>query len=536
MKRVQQRFSASYSASSYLLRAAVVDSHKDASLFSSSLFRTSTMQQQRRSLVTDTPVPITVAYGDGIGPEIMNSTMRILTAAKANLAPEVIEIGEKLYKDGHTSGIASSSWESLRRTRVFLKAPITTPVGSGYKSLNVTIRKTLGLFANVRPCKSYHPFIRTQHPDMNLVIIRENEEDTYAGIEHRQTQEVTQCLKLITVPGCEKIVRYAFEYATAYGKKKVTCFVKDNIMKITDGLFYKIFDQIGKEYPHLQKERMIVDIGAARLADSPGGFEVLVMPNLYGDIMSDIAAQVSGSVGIGGSANIGDGFAMFEAIHGSAPDLAGKGLANPSGLLLGAISMLVHIRHPKTATKIKNAWLKALEDGYRTEDMHPAGKPLRMPVSTADFTQAIIDRLGEKPSVLQPVDYVLRDLVEKPFKSYTPWPVEKKSLVGIDVFLDWRNGSPADLAAKLSKSCNGVFELHLITNRGVKVWPDGFPETFCTDHWRCRFKANKQVGPVSNSDVVHLLSKVHSSGLDFIKTEHLYEFNGKPGYSLGQGE
>lgn len=503
----------------------------------SSSFRNNN-KNNRRTFVTESPVPITVAYGDGIGPEIMESTMRILTAAGANLQPDVIEIGEKLYKEGHSSGIAASSWESLRRTKVFLKAPITTPSGSGYKSLNVTIRKTLGLFANVRPCRSYYPFIRTQHPDMNLVIIRENEEDTYAGIEHRQTQEVTQCLKLITVPGCEKIVRYAFEYATAYGKKKVTCFVKDNIMKITDGLFYRVFEEVGKEYPNIQKERMIVDIGAARLADSPAGFEVLVMPNLYGDIMSDIAAQVSGSVGIGGSANIGEGFAMFEAIHGSAPLIAGKGIANPSGLLLGAISMLVHIRHPKTASKIKNAWLKTLEDGYRTEDMLPA-KDLadaRPPVGSKEFTQAIIDRLGEKPVKLTPVEYALRDLVDKPFKGYTPRPFEKKDLVGIDVFLDWKKGTPTDLAERLSKFCNDKFELKLITNRGVKVWPEGFPETFCTDHWRCRFKAAKKDTTVDNKDVVELLGKVHSSGLDFIKTEHLYEFNGKPGYSLGQGE
>lgn len=453
---------------------------------SSVMASTSIASNTKRTFVTETPVPITVAYGDGIGPEIMESTMRILEAAKANLKPEIIEIGEKLYSQGHSSGIAPESWDSLRRTRVFLKAPITTPSGSGYKSLNVTIRKTLGLFANVRPCRSYHPFIRTQHPDMNLVIIRENEEDTYAGIEHRQTQEVTQCLKLISLPGCEKIVRYAFEYATAYGKKKVTCFVKDNIMKITDGLFYRVFDEIGREYPNLIKERMIVDIGAARLADSPGGFEVLVMPNLYGDIMSDIAAQVSGSVGIGGSANIGEGFAMFEAIHGSAPMLAGKGVANPSGLLLGAISMLVHIRHPKTASKIKNAWLRTIEDGIRTEDMQPAKElQAKPPVSSREFTQAIIDRLGSQPQHLESVDYVLRDLVDKPFKAYTPRAVEKKDLVGVDVFLDWRKGSPTELADRLLQGCGkDTFELRLITNRGVKVWPDGFPETFCTDHWR----------------------------------------------------
>ncbi len=278
--------------------------------------------------------PITVAYGDGIGPEIMEATLDILFAAGAQLEIEEIEIGEKVYLRGVSAGIEDSAWESLRRTKVFLKAPITTPQGSGYKSLNVTTRKTLGLYSNVRPCVSYHPFVKSKHPIMDVVIVRENEEDLYAGIEHRQTSEVYQCLKLITRPGCEKIVRYAFEYARNNNRKKVTCFTKDNIMKMTDGLFHQVFDEIGAEYPELEKEHWIVDIGAAKLADTPEMFDVIVMPNLYGDILSDVAAQITGSVGLAGSANIGDYCAMFEAIHGSAPRRAGQNLANPSGLLI----------------------------------------------------------------------------------------------------------------------------------------------------------------------------------------------------------
>jgi isocitrate dehydrogenase len=292
--------------------------------------------------------PITVAYGDGIGPEIMDATLYILEKAGAAIAPEVIEIGEKVYLRGNSAGIEPSAYESLRRTKVFLKAPITTPQGGGFKSLNVTTRKTFGLYANIRPCISYHPYVATKHPIMDVVIIRENEEDLYAGIEHQQTDEVTQCLKLISKPGTEKIIRFAFEYAVAYGRKKVTCFSKDNIMKITDGLFHKMFDEIGAEYPQLEKEHWIVDIGAAKLADTPEAFDVIVMPNLYGDILSDVAAQITGSVGLGGSANIGDTCAMFEAIHGSAPRRAGQNVANPSGLLLGAIQMLVYINQGKS--------------------------------------------------------------------------------------------------------------------------------------------------------------------------------------------
>ena len=274
---------------------------------------------------------VTVAHGDGIGPEIMKATLAILEAANARIEWETIKVGQEVYLSGNTSGITKEAWDSIRKNKVFLKAPITTPQGGGYKSLNVTMRKTLGLFANVRPCQSLHPFVKTKHPEMDVVIIRENEEDLYAGIEHQQTDEVVQCLKLITRPGCEKIVRYAFEYAKLYNRKKVTCFTKDNIMKHTDGLFHKVFKEIAQEYPEIETENAIIDIGSARLADTPEDFDVLVMPNLYGDVVSDIAAQISGSVGMAGSSNIGESVAMFEAIHGSAPTIAGQNIANPSG-------------------------------------------------------------------------------------------------------------------------------------------------------------------------------------------------------------
>ena len=338
--------------------------------------------------------PITVAYGDGIGPEIMNATLRILEAAGAALEIETIEIGEKVYLRGNTAGIDPGSWESLLRTRVFLKAPITTPQGGGFKSLNVTTRKTLGQYANVRPCVSYHPFIETKHPVMDVVIVRENEEDLYAGIEYQLSPDVTSCIKLITRPGSERIVRYAFEYARRHNRKKVTCFMNDNIMKMTDGLFHKVFDEIAVEYPDIQKEAWIVDIGAAKLADTPEAFDVLVMPNLYGDILSDVAAQIAGSVGLAGSANIGDKCAMFEAIHGSAPRRAGQNLANPSGLLLGAVLMLVHIDMPETAALVHNAWLRTIEDGIHTYDIFTEGISTAK-VGTKEFAAAVVARIGQ---------------------------------------------------------------------------------------------------------------------------------------------
>ena len=479
------------------------------------------------------PVAITVAYGDGIGPEIMKACLKVLTAAGANIQTEEIAIGEKVYLGGNSAGIEASAWSSLRRTGVFYKAPVTTPQGGGFKSLNVTIRKSLGLFANIRPCTAYAPFVATKHPTMDVVIVRENEEDLYAGIEHRQTDEVYQCLKLVSRPGCEKIVRYAFEYAIANGRKKVSCFTKDNIMKMTDGLFHKVFDEIGAAYPTIEKEHMIVDIGAARLADTPEMFDVIVMPNLYGDILSDVAAQIAGSVGLAGSANIGAQGAMFEAIHGSAASLAGKDEANPSGLLLAGIMMLQHIGQGKVAEKIHNAWICAIEDGVHTVDVFTQGLSTKC-VGTQAFADAVIARLNKKPSQLAPstAGNALKP-IELP--DYRRPAAARKELAGVDVFLDWRKGTPDDLAAALGSIEGGGLELQVITNRGVKVWPLGLPETFCTDHWRCRFVLPSGVS--GNVDmVVQLLARLARGGLDFVKMEHLYIFDGERGYSLAQGQ
>ena len=241
---------------------------------------------------------VTIAKGDGIGPEIMEAVLKIIKKSNVPIEFEEIEIGEKVYLSGNTSGISDASWDVIRRNKVLLKAPITTPQGGGYKSLNVTMRKALGLFANIRPCVSLHPFVATNFPNLDVVIVRENEEDLYAGIEHQQTDEVVQCLKLISRPGCEKIIRYAFEYAQNYGRKKVTCFSKDNIMKQTDGLFHQVFKEIAMEYPNIEANHMIIDIGTAYLADHPEKFDVIVTSNLYGDIISDVAAQIAGSEGV----------------------------------------------------------------------------------------------------------------------------------------------------------------------------------------------------------------------------------------------
>ncbi|MDX1691374.1 MAG: NADP-dependent isocitrate dehydrogenase [Acidimicrobiia bacterium] len=474
---------------------------------------------------------IAIARGDGIGPEIMAATLRILDAAGADLDLKEIELGARVYERGVSSGIESDAWDVVRGTQVLLKAPITTPLGGGFKSLNVTLRKSLGLYANVRPCPTYDPFIRTAHPGMDVVVVRENEEDLYAGIEHQQTDEVVQCLKLVSRPGTERIVRYAFEYARLHGRRRVSAFTKSNIMKLTDGLFASVFEEVAADYPDIEHDHWIVDIGAAMLADQPERFDVIVTPNLYGDIVSDIAAQISGSVGIGGSANIGDHVAMFEAVHGSAPTIAGQDVANPSGLLLASVQMLVHVGLHDVAARVHNAWLTTIEEGVHTADVADRDGATHDVVGTQAFADAVVDRLGRAPSSLEAVSYPDRP----PIRVEVRRPrADRKTLVGVDAFLHWWDGTPDDLGALLEKAVAPGFELVMITNRGQKVYPNGLPETFCTDHWRCRFQPID--GEMGTRGVVELLGLLADGGFDVVKTENLYEFDGRRAYSLGQGQ
>jgi isocitrate dehydrogenase len=477
--------------------------------------------------------PITVAHGDGIGPEIMEATLHILKEAGARLEIQTIEIGEKVYLRGNSAGIEQSAWDSLRSTKVFLKAPITTPQGGGFKSLNVTTRKMLGLYANVRPCVAYHPYVDTKHPGMNVVIVRENEEDVYGGIEYRQTNDGTQCLKLITRGGCERIIRYAFEYARKNNRKKVTSFTKDNIMKITDGLFHRTFDEVAAEYSDIVNEHWIVDIGAAKLADTPEAFDVVVMPNLYGDILSDVAAQIAGSVGLAGSANIGVKYAMFEAIHGSAPRRAGQNLANPSGLLLGAVMMLVHIGQEDIAERVHNAWLRTIEDGVHTYDIYTEGISTQK-VGTKEFAAAVVGRLGQKPQKLREAIY--KKGPSQMGQNIADRASANKQTVGVDVFIDWQSGTAAELGPAIEKLGGSDLKLVMIDSRGTKVYPGGFADTVTSDSWRCRFMSAFDHAPISHEQIIDLLKRFSDAKFDFIKTENLCNFDGKAGYSLGQGQ
>ena len=479
--------------------------------------------------------PITVANGDGIGPEIMHAVLKILKEAEAQIRLETIEVGEKLYQKNYTSGIAGDTWESIARTKVLLKAPITTPQGGGYKSLNVTLRKALGLYANVRPSISYHPFVETLHPSLDLVIVRENEEDLYAGIEYRHTHNMYESIKLISRTGSEKIIRFAFEYAIKNNRKKITCFSKDNIMKFTDGIFHKVFDEVAKEYSGLKSEHYIIDIGTARLATQPGSFDVIVTSNLYGDIVSDVTAEISGSVGLAGSANIGRDYALFEAVHGSAPDIADKNIANPSGLLNAAVMMLVHIGQGTVAATIENAWKKTIEDGIHTSDIYDE-KISSKKVGTKEFADEVINRLGQKPSKLKALDYTATPKNTSSEHVYTINTKEIKTLVGVDVFMQMNVNSAHDVASKIQSIVFSGLELKTVSCMGLKLWPRDQRFELLSDHWCCRFMPKAEGTIVKHIEIAGLLQSLAGADIDFIKAENLFEFDGKKGFSLAQGE
>ncbi len=475
---------------------------------------------------------ITVAFGDGIGPEIMQATLDILKAAKAPVEPEIIEVGEKIYHQGFTSGIPDSAWESIYRTKTIFKAPITTPQGKGYKSLNVTLRKALGLYANVRPCKALYPFVNTHFPLLDIVIIRENEEDLYAGIEYQQTQDTYQCLKIITRTGCERIVRYAFEYAKQFGRKKVTCMSKDNIMKMTDGILHQVFNEIATEYPDIQSDHYIIDIGTALIASRPEKFDVIVTSNLYGDIISDVAAQLVGSVGLAGSSNIGTEFAMFEAIHGSAPDIAGKQVANPSGLINAAVLMLVHLGLNEHAKSIQNAWLTTIEQGIHTSDIYSTQHSTAL-ASTKEFTQAVITNLGKSPKSFSAATFSAAPVTCS--VALGKHQLKSKRMIGVDVFFE----VDSDSAQKLPDIIQAIVspcQLTALSSRGVKIWPNPFPHVNLADLLQARFEIPDKAEALSQSQLLQLLQSLTEKGLSFVKVETLCEFDGNATYSKIQGQ
>lgn len=467
-------------------------------------------------------IKICVAYGDGIGPEIMTSVIAILKAANVELEYDVVEVGEKVYLSGISHGISDDAWNKILLNKILLKGPMTTPLGGGYKSINVTLRKKLGLFANVRPVVSYNPFIKCNAQNMDVVIVRENEEDLYSGIEYQTTENSYVAVKLISESGSRKIIKYAFDYAVSNGRKKVTCITKNNIMKLSDGAFARIFDEVAKDYPQIENNHMIVDIGSARIASKPESFDVIVTLNLYGDIISDIAAEAAGAVGIAGSANIGRDYAMFEAVHGSAPDISGQGKANPSGLLSAATMMLRHLKMHEKANLVENAWLATIEAGVHTADLYSGTGKL---VSTTEFTEEVIKRIGTKPKTLKASEKQAGEVQNKSIQR----PHKNHKVVGCDVYI--RSANTKDFHNIQNLQTDNL-RLTFIGHKGLVIWP-GSPKDAELDMLQLRFISTSEI---SQNEIIKLQQLINNANLEIVMTNTLSEYDGKQGFSKGQGE
>ncbi|HCY76528.1 MAG TPA: NADP-dependent isocitrate dehydrogenase [Ignavibacteriales bacterium] len=463
---------------------------------------------------------VVLIKGDGIGPEISDAVVEIFDAAKVPVEWVGRQAGLSVI-DKYPTGIPQETLDAIEKYQVALKGPTTTPVGTGHKSVNVTLRTTLELFANVRPAKSL-PGVRTRFDNVDLIIVRENIEDTYSGIEHHQTASVAQGLKLITRPGSIRIAKYAFEMAKLYGRKKVLAVHKANIHKITDGLFLKCFYEVAADYPEIQSSDLIVDNTCMQLVTNPERFDVLVLPNLYGDIVSDLCAGLVGGLGVAPGGNIGEFSAIFESVHGSAPDIAGKGIANPTALLLSSFQMLQHLGLHKTKTRIENALIQTLKDGIKTGDL--GGK-----ANTKEFTKAII-------SNIDPV-------VENEFNNPTPVRITTSLLKtykeveeychGVDVFVENPKGIP-EMPEKADH-----LKLKMISNRGTKVYPGVIPKIWLVDHHRCRYVAADENGNylnIGDEEIFDLIREISAAGIKWMHIEKLQLFDDELGYTKAQGE
>lgn len=473
---------------------------------------------------------VTLIAGDGIGPEVANATRRIIDATGVKIAWEEREAGAEVFKRGLPSGVPPETIASIKETRVALKGPLETPIGFGEKSANVTLRKLFETYANVRPVREL-PGVKTPFAGrgVDLVVVRENVEDLYAGIEHMQTPGVAQCLKLMSKKGCERIVRLAFEVAVAEGRKKVHCATKANIMKLTEGLMKRTFEEVAKEYPQIEANHIIIDNCAHQVVRTPEQFDVIVTSNMNGDILSDLTSGLVGGLGFAPGANLGDGVAIFEAVHGSAPKYAGKNVINPSAVLLSGTMMLRHLDEFAAAQAIENALMVTLEEGVYTRDVSQAGS-----VSTTAFTDRIIANLGKrserwhsrnhKALQIKPLD-AARDYVRP----------ESRRTIGADVFVE-SPVPPDELGKSLEALAEGSpLRLKMISNRGTKVYPNNGGMTDCVDHWRCRFVLRDGSARLDDASLLGLVSKIATEHA-WMHLEKLEELDGEAGFTRAQGE
>jgi len=481
-------------------------------------------------------IHVALATGDGIGPEITDAVLTIFKAAGVPITFEPVEMGHSVFQRGISSGMTAEAKATIEKLGILFKGPMETPKGKGVKSINVTARKVWNTYANKRVFRSIPgvntPFSKAGIP-VNITIVRENIEDTYGGIEHFLTHDVAMCRRFITRPGSEQVHRYSFDMARKNGYTKVTCAHKANIMKLTDGLFLEVFYEVAKSYPEIEANDVIVDDLAMKLVRRPDQFQVIVLPNLQGDIISDLCAGLVGGLGFAPSANVGDSVSIFEAVHGTAPDIAGKGIANPTSLLMSGLMMLRHLElHGKSAL-IENALMATLESGVHTADF---GANNTSASSTAEFAQAIISRLGASPAC---------NAAKGSDGSYSPPPLHapsntllesprvKSEVVGVDLFVESAE-QPSALAAKIQSTLSPQYKLTLISNRGTQVWPTGSVLTDCVNQYRVRIEIAAE-SQATERDMLALAMQV-SEHTRVCSTEMLMKYGGQAAYSLAQGQ
>jgi isocitrate dehydrogenase len=485
---------------------------------------------------------ITVIPGDGVGPEVVRSVQRIIAAAGVAIDWEQAEAGAEVFRRGDTSGVPRETRDSIERTRVVLTGPLETPVGFGEKSANVTLRKLFETYANVRPAREL-PGVPTRYSGegVDMIVVRENIEDLYAGIEHMQTPDVAQCLKIISRKGSEKIIRYAFELARREGRAKVTCATKANIMKLTEGLFKRTFEEIAAEYPEVAAEHLIIDNVAHQMAKNPAQFDVVVTTNLNGDIISDLASGLVGGLGFAPSGNYGDDIAIFEAVHGSAPKYAGRDVINPTALILSSLMMLRHVGETVAADAIENAVLVTLEEGKAvTQDLaRQTGGDVARAASTSGFTDSIISNIGQRPATVPARaagERLAGSTAPRPRWSYGPEvsAAVPRTTVGVDVFLEtWE---PAATAGPALEALAGPgMRLQMISSRGTMVWPSTGLDPDSVGLLRCRYVARAEGATASDADIAALVARV-GERYAWTHLEKLHVFAGEDGFTKAQGQ
>ncbi len=472
---------------------------------------------------------ITVLPGDGIGPEVVESALKVIEATNVAVEFEKCEAGARAFEKGIATGIPKETIDSIERTRVVLKGPLETPIGHGNRSANVTLRTLFETYGNIRPVREL-PGVQTAFTGrkLDIVIVRENVEDLYAGIEYMQTPGVAEGLKLISREGCEKIIKLAFAFALAEGRKRVHCATKANIMKLTEGLLQHTFEEFAPRYPSVESKHILIDNCAHQLAMRPEQFDVIVTTNMNGDILSDLTSGLTGGLGFAPSANIGNDVSIFEAVHGSAPDIAGKNKANPTALILSAAMMLRHVGEGKAANDVEQAVLVTLESGIRTSDMIGVEKP----ATTTEFTQAVIANLGQHSKVSPPKDY--RQIELPPAQlGVNAVPAESRRVTGLDVYIE-SDLNPSKLAAGLEQMLKpSPLKLQMITNRGAMVFPSNGRRVSLVDHFRCRFVLRDEAAVLADVEILALLGLLGARHR-WMHVEKLQEFDGVPAFSKSQ--